>query len=243
MIYHNKKSAFTLAEVLITLGIIGIVAALTIPSMVENHQKKVLANKLEKAYSELSNVIRYAEAEHGDTKSWNYYDDGELNHWVETYILPYVKYSFAGDCAASGCNDKGISGISQLGKKYNGWTPSSGYLVKLSGGNSIAYLFHRYSGASYPTETRVYVYINNPKKTSAMVGKDAFRFYLKSTDKNPSFKPFGYDQTRDTLLNTQGWGGHCRVDAGGSGYWTPGDACAAVIMQDGWEIKDDYPWY
>ena len=34
------RSAFTLAEVLITLSIIGIVAALTIPSMIENHNKK-----------------------------------------------------------------------------------------------------------------------------------------------------------------------------------------------------------
>ena len=35
-----KKRAFTLAEVLITLGIIGVVAAMTIPTLISNYQKK-----------------------------------------------------------------------------------------------------------------------------------------------------------------------------------------------------------
>lgn len=37
----NSSKAFTLAEVLITLGIIGIVAALTIPALIGNYQKQV----------------------------------------------------------------------------------------------------------------------------------------------------------------------------------------------------------
>ena len=41
MIHHeNNKKGFTLAEVLITLGIIGVVAALTIPGLIANHRKK-----------------------------------------------------------------------------------------------------------------------------------------------------------------------------------------------------------
>src|SRR5574344_1193156 len=47
----NSKCAFTLAEVLITLGIIGIVAALTLPSLIENHNKKVWVTALQKFYS------------------------------------------------------------------------------------------------------------------------------------------------------------------------------------------------
>ncbi len=37
----KQTSAFTLAEVLITLAIIGIVAALTIPTLISNYQKKI----------------------------------------------------------------------------------------------------------------------------------------------------------------------------------------------------------
>ena len=41
MLHHYKlKNGFTLAEVLITLGIIGVVAALTIPALIGNYQKK-----------------------------------------------------------------------------------------------------------------------------------------------------------------------------------------------------------
>ena len=38
----NKQFAFTLAEVLITLGIIGVVATLTIPSLINNYKAKRL---------------------------------------------------------------------------------------------------------------------------------------------------------------------------------------------------------
>ena len=37
----KTKFGFTLAEVLITLGIIGVVAALTLPSLVTNYQKQI----------------------------------------------------------------------------------------------------------------------------------------------------------------------------------------------------------
>ncbi|HIT92963.1 MAG TPA: hypothetical protein IAD11_08595 [Candidatus Stercorousia faecigallinarum] len=45
-----------MAEVLITLGIIGVVASLTMPSLIANHRKEVLKTELKKAYSELQQV-------------------------------------------------------------------------------------------------------------------------------------------------------------------------------------------
>lgn len=51
--YMNfKYSAFTLAETLITLGIIGVVAGLTIPTLISNYRKHVVETRLEKFYSE-----------------------------------------------------------------------------------------------------------------------------------------------------------------------------------------------
>ena len=49
------KKAFTLAEVLITLGIIGIVAAMTLPVVIGNYQKKVTAAKVKKFWN-LGNI-------------------------------------------------------------------------------------------------------------------------------------------------------------------------------------------
>ena len=50
----KKKVAFTLAEVLITLGIIGVVAALTLPTLISNYQKRVYVTQLKKSVSVLS---------------------------------------------------------------------------------------------------------------------------------------------------------------------------------------------
>lgn len=56
---------FTLAEVLITLGIIGVVAALTIPSLMTNYRKKVYVNKLKQTYSLLTQGFRQYMADEG----------------------------------------------------------------------------------------------------------------------------------------------------------------------------------
>lgn len=45
------KKGFTLSEVLITLGIIGIVAAITLPTLITNYQKKTTATRVKKAYA------------------------------------------------------------------------------------------------------------------------------------------------------------------------------------------------
>lgn len=52
--------AFTLAEVLVTLGIIGVVSAMTIPTLMRNHQKQVYVVQLKKAYSVLAQGLQYA---------------------------------------------------------------------------------------------------------------------------------------------------------------------------------------
>mgnify|MGYP004671590339 CR=1 FL=1 len=72
-----RRVAFTLAEVLITLGIIGVVAALTIPSLVAKYQKYVLKNQFLKAYSNLQNAINMTISANG-----TYYD-------CYTYVAQY----------------------------------------------------------------------------------------------------------------------------------------------------------
>ena len=53
----HKKVAFTLAEVLISLGIIGVVAALTLPSVINKYRSFVLEQQFKKSYSNLSQTI------------------------------------------------------------------------------------------------------------------------------------------------------------------------------------------
>ncbi len=67
---QDDKFGFTLAEVLITLGIIGVVAALTVPSLVAKYQEKVAVNQLKRTYSILSNAWQMVEAEYGTIDTW-----------------------------------------------------------------------------------------------------------------------------------------------------------------------------
>ena len=57
-LFTLKRAAFTLAEVLITLGIIGVVAALTLPTVISNYKKQVTVPKLQKAYSTINNAFK-----------------------------------------------------------------------------------------------------------------------------------------------------------------------------------------
>ena len=54
----SRKVAFTLAEVLITLGIIGVVAAMTLPTLIQNHQKRSLEVATQKFYSTMSQAVK-----------------------------------------------------------------------------------------------------------------------------------------------------------------------------------------
>ena len=65
-LFTRKKAAFTLAEVLITLGIIGVVAALTLPTLVQNNRNKELETGLKKSYSVLSQAVMMYQAEYGE---------------------------------------------------------------------------------------------------------------------------------------------------------------------------------
>ena len=61
---------FTLAEVLITLAIIGVVAALTIPTLISKYQEKQVVSSLTKIYSTLSQAYQMMQAEYGQISTW-----------------------------------------------------------------------------------------------------------------------------------------------------------------------------
>lgn len=90
------KRAFTLAEVLITLGIIGVVAALTIPTLMSNHRANVTMQKLKKFYSSMSQAQLMAINDYGEVQNWDFVENGgESNNaivlnWFNKYFKPYL---------------------------------------------------------------------------------------------------------------------------------------------------------
>ena len=82
-LYKEKLSAFTLAEVLITLGIIGVVAAITIPTLVSKYQMKVFETAFKKQYSVLQNAINYTVQVEGISACYIYYPSGTGSYQFE----------------------------------------------------------------------------------------------------------------------------------------------------------------
>lgn len=91
MIY--KKLGFTLAEVLITLLIIGIVASLTIPAIIQDTQNAELKIAFKKSFAEISQAAELLRRDNGGTLLGVFKDDDEDNAMLT--IKPYfslIKY-------------------------------------------------------------------------------------------------------------------------------------------------------
>lgn len=65
------KKGFTLAEVLITLGIIGVVAAMTIPTLMTKYAKQRTETQLVKFYSMINQTLKMSVADNGDPDGWS----------------------------------------------------------------------------------------------------------------------------------------------------------------------------
>lgn len=83
----HKKLGFTLAEVLITLVVIGIVAVLTLPAMIQSYKKHIVEVKLKKFYTLMQEVVKLSEIENGDKKEWIVYDS---THSVYDFYSKYL---------------------------------------------------------------------------------------------------------------------------------------------------------
>lgn len=84
------KKGFTLAEVLITLGIVGVVAALTLPTLINNFRAKALETSFKKADAVLTRAMQTTMFEHGITR---YYDFGQYckgNYCTDTKASDYA---------------------------------------------------------------------------------------------------------------------------------------------------------
>lgn len=64
----NKKSAFTLTEVMITVGIIGVISALTVPTLMSNYQRKALAVQIRKTANNIASAADLLMTEEGKNK-------------------------------------------------------------------------------------------------------------------------------------------------------------------------------
>lgn len=221
-----SRKSFTLAEVLITLGIIGVVAGLTIPNLVNNKAKQETVAKLEKSYTTLAQAVKLSENDNGPNSTWDWGSTmgGTLTcgQTFNTYFAPYLKViKYCSNYSDCGYNAylpwKWIDGNTQWSVPV---TASKYASVILSDG-SLLMVRCDGSGTLKPDAA---IDINGSKGPN-ILGKDLFRFVIVSPQ---GFMPVyytGINPSSNDCINK-----------------TTGDACAEKIIMDGWQIKDDYPW-
>ena len=118
------KNAFTLAEVLITLGIIGIVAAMTLPSLLHQKNTKQLEVALIKNYSIIQQVLQRMELERGETPKSTNFDYLEFAPEFLKYFNYVNKCSEGNENCASKTEDENDPTITTLIKEYKTYNKS-----------------------------------------------------------------------------------------------------------------------
>ena len=236
----SQKAAFTLAEILITLGIIGIVAAMTIPTLIVKYEKKQTVTKLQKMYSILNQAYLFAKADGGDNIllnniNGNFDMDSETAHknvadFMENYFLPHLKV--AKNCGIS--SDKGCFGEAHNSPSNDMNMATYKYNVILQDGSSISAVYNSSkcdeNGCMAGGSILFWLDINGTAKPN-MAGKDYFLVKITPDAGNIEFynASAGNMDERTALLE----------DCNNSGWRR---SCAALIKYDGWKISDDYDW-
>jgi len=191
---NKKVNAFTLAEVLITLVIIGVVAAMTIPNVIQHYKKQEYSARVKKFYSTMQQVVQKADAV---GKSWRDFDDNISNfqnsnylNFLNGYVLPYLQY-----------------------------TKRDNQIVYLTDGS-----YFKISLEPYPFPCVHFDYDVNGDKLPNVSGSDIFEFeYCSSwySGEKLKFGPYQYtnsmiktyntrEKVKDACASSSG-GGHCTV--------------------------------
>ncbi len=195
------KIAFTLAEVLITLGIIGVVAAMTLPTLIQNKQHRELETALKKNYSNIQNALNLMAYDRGEKVNYSTYEHGGFKR-------EFIKYfKAAKDCDDMSCvghdGDKETDGTPYITKKYRNFTNTNyvaSYLLDdgqfmLSDGAMIFIDqpdFNRLPDDPAEKRLLIQVDVNGLSKGPNRFGYDLFSFQVHDSGK---LLPMGAEDT------------------------------------------------
>ena len=214
-----KKLAFTLAEVLITLGIIGVVAAMTIPTLITNFQKRTTATRVKTFYSKINQAMQLSIADGNNPtasiikgKNYSYQESLEF---LKMFIYPYMKYIEYYPCPHNSnwvCTNLYDGGV-------------MAFMIDFNGGD-IAY---------YPNKKKIAVY-NNASHYTFFFQLAKVKSYSDGTQNSLEYiEPytFEWDGTRERLRNGLR---SCQRNTNSCPY------CTQLLKENNWQFTGDYPW-
>ena len=203
---------FTLAEVLITLVIIGVIASMTIPTLINKTNNHELVSRLKKSYSTLTQVTNKIIAEEGNPRA-------DIGGWATSAEVAYNMYKrhlgLIKECT------NGVQGcFAGYYKPLNGTVANStfdtvsnsyrfimadGAEFYVSQGSLSSDCTHSANGSSHEC-FRIVIDVNGQKKPNT-VGRDVFAFGLKEE----GLVPVGCETNVLCNTNESGWACACRV--------------------------------
>ena len=227
---RHKYFGFTMAEVLITLGILGVVVAMTMPGMIRHFHNVERSTALKKAYNILSQALLISQEEHGDPRGWErapYHKDG-MKEWSNEYIFKYIKQiascedSYEKKCPTTGskiCQSEDPSSCNSYGLRMNIYVLADGMNVYIYGGGN-------------PVDGKtdflhVMVDVNGISKPN-QYGKDVFVFTISLNSDYAKISPWAEATNREKARN------NC-ISASA--------LCMGLVFWDNFEFKKDYPWH
>jgi len=217
-----QKTAFTLAEVLVTLAIIGVVSALTVPGLMNSYQKQTYITQLHKVYNEMSQALTQYKT---DRNAINLFEAGlnsqeNADTFIETYFKVINKCdTMAPPCFANASEYKTLAGTSAVigsgSTSYKTYTLASGAAIRP---------LYRLEGEKL---INVLVDINGTKGPNIM-GRDFFWLGIYNNgmidDYSATASPPLSSTTRETLFTT-----YCQKGTGAEG-------CFGKILNDNWQM-------
>lgn len=225
-----KKFGFTLAEVLITLGIIGVVAAMTIPSLSQNITKKKFSSLLKQDYAILSQVVLQVTDAGGLASMTKNNDMNEMKNAFNTFFLPYLKtisvcYDEAGcwsDTITTYLNGGNVKYFrnGRPGEKVVCFTLSNGTFVCLDDYPDKELWSEFGIKDTTPFELAVFLDLNGKSKPNVM-GRDVFTFIILS---DGTLIPAGRDKTEAEQAKD--------CSKGGKGLW-----CPSYLKSKNWDFN------
>lgn len=218
-------NGFTLAEVLITLVIIGVIAAITVSTLITKYQKEQTVTRLKKAYTTIAQAIYMARINNNlDTYTRFVYP--QHTDFATKFLYPYLR--IMDTCSSDktpNCNGT-WNYLNNSGTTH----PIGGFI--LDDGTYIGLTCWSFN-SERKDFCNISIDVNGIKKGPNIVGKDyfVFQYYL---DKNSQLIPYGNNYYTSYLYGNSSQE-NCHKASHGA-------FCAALIMKQNWQITDNYPW-
>lgn len=238
----TRRIAFTLSEVLVTLAIIGVVSALTVPTLMNKYQKQSYIVQLHKVYTDLSQALELILTEEGKTSLHTTTLSANSPGWTpEASVGSFLKtyFKIVNDCGGTNADTSRI-GPPCFSEKYSSIDSSDSFFVQNPNGVSVT-LANGVAMSMTPIQRKedslscatIAIDTNGPKGPNVL-GRDLFIMYIYadgSIDEEgvtPECKKDNIGCTtpqdlRDTLFNA-----NC-LDGGLN--------CFGKILNDNWQMN------